>query len=142
MCSCFCQPVVDISVIYTATSSYVQAALTVGGAAAVPDAAKSVRYESIGPNGYTFVPLLVETVRRVGKPAMELINNLAATAVVGGAIEKGPLMVGALRELSVGLCRGNGALYRRSLGGSARASGSAFMAGMTVTTFDFSTGVR
>ena len=42
--------VVDVSVIHPAASSYVQAARTVGGAAAVRDAAKRVRYESIGPN--------------------------------------------------------------------------------------------
>ena len=37
-------------------------------------------------------------------------------------------MAGALRELSVGLCRGNGVLYRHSLGVLPRASASAFMA--------------
>lgn len=128
--------VVDVSVIHPAASSYLQAARTVGGAAAVRDAAKTVRYESIDPNGYTFVPISVETFGRLGKPAMELINKLAATAAAGGAVEKSAFMANALRELSVGLCRGNGVLYRSSLGVLARASGSAFMAGMTVPTSD------
>ena len=65
---------------------------------------------------------------------MELINKHAATA--GGAVEKGAFTAGALRELSVGLCRGNSVLYRRSIGVRARASSSNFMAGMTVPTSD------
>ena len=80
------------SVIHPAASSYVQAARTVGGAAAVRDAAKRLRYESIGPNGYTFVPISVETFGRLGKPAMELINKLAATVAAGGAVEKSAFM--------------------------------------------------
>ena len=51
-------------------------------------------------------------------------------------------MAGALKELSVGLCGGNGVLYRRSLGVVGRASGGAFMAGMTVPTSDVPYGVR
>ena len=45
-------------------------------------------------------------------------------------------MAGALRELSVGLCRGNGVLHRRSLGVLARVNGSAFMAGMAVASYN------
>ena len=45
-------------------------------------------------------------------------------------------MAGALRELSVGLCRGNGVLCRRSLGVLVRASRSNFMARLTVPTSD------
>ena len=119
---------VDISVIHPADFSDVQAALI------VEDAAKRVRYESIDLNGYTFVPISVETFRRLGKPAMELINKLAAMAAARGAVEKGAFMAGALRELSVGLFRGNGVLYRRSLGVLARVSGNAFMAAMIVPT--------
>ena len=44
---------------------------------------------------------------------MELINKFAATATVGGDVKNGAFMAGALRELSVGLCRGDGVLYRR-----------------------------
>ena len=62
-----------------------------------------VRYASIEPGSYTFVPIAVETFRQLGKPAMELINKLAAMAAAGGAEEKGDLMASALRELSVGL---------------------------------------
>ena len=77
----------------------------------------------------------METIGRLGKLAMELIKKLAAVAAAGGAVEKGAYMAGALRQLSVGLCRNKGVLYRGSLGILARA-GSAFMAGMTVPTSD------
>ena len=127
--------IVDVYVIHPAASSCVNVARTVGGAAAVRDASKMVRYESIGPNGHAFIPISVETFGRLGKPAMELIN-IAATAATGGTVEKGAFTAGALRELSVGLCRGNGVLYMHSLSVLARASGSAFVARMTVSTSD------
>jgi hypothetical protein len=41
---------------------------------------------------------------------------------------------GALRELSVGLCRGNFLLYRASVGMLARSSGASFPAGMSLPT--------
>ena len=47
-----------------------------------------------------------------------------------GAVEKDFFMANALRESSVGLCKGNDILHRRSLGGLARATESALMAGM------------
>jgi hypothetical protein len=43
-------------------------------------------------------------------------------------------MAGALRELSVALCRGNGVMIRASLQALARASGSVFRAGFPVPT--------
>ena len=93
--------VVDGSVIHPAASSYLQAPRTVGSAVAVRDAAKTVQYESIDRNGYTFVPISVETFGRLGKPAMEFINKLAATAAAAGAVEKSAFRANALRELSV-----------------------------------------
>ena len=101
-----------------------------------------MRYENSDPNGYTFVPISVETFGQLGKPAMELINKLAATAAAGGAVGKGAFKAGALRELSVGLCRGNGVLYRRSLGVLARVSSSAIIAIMTVPASDVPLRVR
>jgi hypothetical protein len=43
-------------------------------------------------------------------------------------------VAGALRELSVGLIRGNFLLYRASVGMLARSSGSSFRAGLSVPT--------
>ena len=78
---------------------------------------------------------MVEILGRLGKPATELIVKLAATAAARGSVEKGAYMAGELRELSFGLCRGNSVVHRRSLDVLARASGRAYMAGMTVPTF-------
>ena len=60
---------------------------------------------------------------------MELLNTLAETAVDGGVVKESSLTT-ALRELSVGLCRGNAVLYKRSLTVLARVSGNAFQEGM------------
>ena len=52
-------------------------------------------------------------------------------AVDGGVVVKGSFVVNALRELSVGLCKGNGIMLRRGLGVMA------FSAEVNVPTDDF-----
>ena len=126
--------VTDVSVIHPAAASYVRAARVEGGAAASRDQVKRAQYSSADPNGYAFVPLSVETFGRLGKPAMELLNQLATTAASGGTARKDCFVIGALKELSVALCRGNGFVLRRSLGVLARVAGSSFLMGMTVPT--------
>jgi len=128
--------VADVSVIHPAAATYLQAARTAGGAAAVRDQAKRAHYQSADPNGYAFTPLSTETFGRLGKPAMELLNSLATEATAGGVVCKDGFVTNALRELSVSLCRGNGVLHRRCLGHLARVSGHAFRAGMPFPTAD------
>ena len=65
--------------------------------------------------GYAFVPLSTKTFSRLSKPAMVLLDNLAECALVSGIVFKDGFVVNSLRELSVGLCRGNCVLYKRSL---------------------------
>ena len=101
-----------------------------GGAAAVRDAAKRVRYATANPNGYAFTPLSTESLGRLGKPAMKLLSKLAEAAAAGGVRPKDGFVVNALRELSIGLCKGNAVLYKRSMYALARVSGNAFRAGM------------
>ena len=64
-----------------------------------------------------------------------MLNTLAATAAASGVV-KDTFVANALWELSTGLCRGKGALYRRALVVMARAGGIAFQAGMIVPTSD------
>ena len=128
--------VADISVVHPCAPSFVQAAQTEGGAAAARDRRKRTKYQSADPNGYAFSPLSHETFGRIGKPAMELLNTLATTASAGGDVIKDGFVNNALRELSIGLCRGNAVMYRRSLQVLARASGRAFMTGLPVPTAD------
>ena len=59
------------------------------GAAAVRFQSKRAQYESADPNGYAFVPPSTKSFERLGKPAMQLLNTLATTAVDGGAVVKG-----------------------------------------------------
>jgi hypothetical protein len=74
-----------------------------GGAAAAREASKRARYETGDPNGYAFVPLVVESYGRMGKAAMGLLNTLAATAVAGGARKKSTFVTNALRQLQIQL---------------------------------------
>jgi hypothetical protein len=130
--------VTDISVIHPAARTYVRAAAaTAGSAAAVRDQQKRARYDRGGDTGgYAFVPLSVESYGRMGVPAMQLLNTLADTAAASGAVVKGDFVRNTLRELSVGLCKGNGILYRAGLKILARASGRAFLSGTDVPTAD------
>ena len=84
-----------------------------GGAGNVRDAAKTGKYISANPKKYAFIPLSTESYGTLGKPSMELLNTLATTAGTGGVV-KDTFIANALGELSIGLCRGNGALYRRA----------------------------
>ena len=60
---------------------------------------------------------------------MALLNKVAVCASASGVVFKDGFVVNALREPSVGLCRGNFVLYKRSLFALARVSGTAFRAG-------------
>ena len=60
-----------------------------------------------------FIPLSTESYGRLGMPAMGLLNTLAATAAASGVV-KDMFVFNALRQLSIGLCRGSGALYCRA----------------------------
>ena len=51
-----------------------------------------------------------------------------------GGVNKDGFVMNALRELSIGLCRGNAMLYKRSLPVMARVSGTSFRSGMLVPT--------
>ena len=73
-------------------------------------------------------------IGRLGKPAMALLNKVAECASASGVVFKDGFVVNALRELSVGLCRGNWVLYKRSLCALALVSGTAFRAGADIPT--------
>jgi hypothetical protein len=128
--------VADVSVIHPTAPTNVRGARVAGGAAAAREATKRARYETADPNGYAFVPLVVETYGRMGKAAMEMLNTLATAASSSGAVQKSSFVTNALRQLSVALCRGNGVMYRRSLAVLATASGCAFRPGADIITSD------
>jgi hypothetical protein len=76
----------------------------------------------------------VETYRRLGQLAMKLLHLLGDEAAGPGGVMWASFVNGALRELSVGLCRGNFFAYRVSVGMLAGSSGASFRAGMRVPT--------
>jgi hypothetical protein len=127
--------VADVSVTHPAAETYLAAAATRGGAAALRDQQKRALYETRDPHGYTFIPLSHESHGTIGTPAWELLKTLTDAAASGGVDPK-RFRANALRELSVGLCKGNATLYRRSQRVLARASGRAFMPGMDFPTED------
>jgi hypothetical protein len=81
---------------------------------------------------YDLVPLSVESLGRLGKPAMGLLHALADVAASGGGVCKSAFVTSALRRLSVALCRGNGRMHGESLFTLALASGRAFQPGLLV----------
>jgi hypothetical protein len=127
--------ITDISVIHPLSLNIIsQMATTAGAAASHRDQWKRTAYAREEPHGYGFVPFSVETYARLGQPGMKLLHSLGDEAAGPGGVTRASFVHGALRELSVGLCRGNFFAYRASVGMLARCSGASFRAGMRVPT--------
>jgi hypothetical protein len=125
----------DLSVVHPLSiNTLPRAAITAGAAASHRDQQKRTAYARVEPNGYGFVPFSVETYGRIGQPAMKLLHDLGEEAAGPGGVSRSSFVAGALRELSVGLCRGNFLAYRASLGVLARSSGSSFRPGLSLPT--------
>jgi hypothetical protein len=69
-----------------------------------------------------------------GNQCFDLLQHEGDEAAGPGGVTRASFVNGALRELSVGLCRGNFFAYRASVGMLARCSGASFRAGMRVPT--------
>jgi hypothetical protein len=65
---------------------------------------------------------------------MKLIHALGDEAARPDGVTRAPFFAGALREISVGLCRGSFFMYRGCLGMFAKSSGTGIRAGMSVPT--------
>jgi hypothetical protein len=127
--------IADVSVIHPLSLNTLSpAAATAGAAAARRDQQKRASYARVEPNGYAFTPFSIESYGRLGQPAMQLLHALGDEASGPGGVTRASFVAGALRELSVGLCRGNFLMYRASTGMLARVSGRGFQAGMAVPT--------
>ena len=63
-----------------------------------------------------------------GDPAMAVLNKLAERALAGGAVFKDDLVLNALHNGSVGLCRGKCVARKRNLYALAHLSANAFCA--------------
>jgi hypothetical protein len=110
------------------------AATTAGAAAARRDQQKRATYARLEPNGFLFVLFSVESYWRLGQPAMTLLHALGDEAASRGGIGRASFVAGALRDLSIGLCRGIFFMYRACLCMLAKSSGTGFRADMRVPT--------
>jgi hypothetical protein len=79
-----------------------------------------------------FVPMSVESFGRLGAPALTLLGDLADQAVQAGGpgLSWAAFISGALRELSVALCRGNASLCQSGAYVATSAAGRAPMRGL------------
>jgi hypothetical protein len=125
--------ITDISVIRPLSLNIIsRAAATAGAAASHRDQLKRTAYARVEPHGYGFVPFSVDTYGRLGLPAMKQLHLLGGQAAGPGGVARASFVNGALRELNVGLCRGNFFACRASVGMLARPSGTSSRAGMRV----------
>jgi hypothetical protein len=117
---------------YIYASFAMGAARAPGFAAAARDASKRRAYRQVS-SALPFVPMSVESFGRLGAPALTLLGDLADQAVQAGGpgLSRAVFISGALRELSVALCRGNASLCRSGAYVATRAAGRAPMRGLT-----------
>jgi hypothetical protein len=123
----------DVSVIHPLSNNSLSAAATSPGAAAARRDHQK-RTAGVELNGYAFVPFSVESYGHIGQPAIKLLHPLGDEAAGPGGITRASFVAGTLRELSVGLCRGNFLMYRASGGMFAWVSSRGFPAGLAVPT--------
>jgi hypothetical protein len=127
--------IVNISITHPlAINTLAEAATMAGAAAARRDQQKRAMYSRVQPDGYPFVPFSVESYGRIGQPAMKLLLALGDEAAGLGGVTRASFVAGALREIGVGLCRGNFFMYRACLGMYTQSSGMEFRVGMRVPT--------
>jgi hypothetical protein len=78
-----------------------------------------------------FAQFSVESYGRLGVPALKLLHDLGNEAASPRTnVTRASFVAGALRELRVGLCHGNCAIYRASTGSPARVTGQSFHTGL------------
>ena len=103
--------VIDVSVINVLARSHVAAAAARDGAAAAKrDEQKKAAYAARGNSGaYKFIPFSVETLGRLGSPALSLLTKLggAATEASAGAFSSRQFVDGVLQEISIILAHYN-----------------------------------
>jgi hypothetical protein len=105
--------VADVSVVHPAAESFIwQPAQQAGTAASAQDTAECQKYGSGQVAGGSFMPPSTESCARMGRPAMQFLGTLANTASTAVASDvTTSFLVGALRELSIALVKGNEVIY-------------------------------
>ena len=123
----------DVSVTHCCADTYVgQAAANAGSAAEARAANKVAKYALREPGGYDFTPLVVESCGRLCSATHKLLNLLGRQASDNGRVTKGAWVEGALRRLSVALCKRHDFLFRANLHAICRTAGKHPTRGATV----------
>ena len=132
----------DGSIIHPGASGCIrQAAQQAGAAAAKRDQDKRALYATSDPHGYHFVPFSVESYGRLGQPALQFLNKVAAVACSNAddsELDKSTFLETAYSEISVALCRGVAHLYSRCTQNLVPLSGSRYQPGLDSATVDVS----
>ena len=108
---------------YCADTCVETAAATAGSAAEVRAAKKVAKYAVQEHAGYAFDALVVESYGRECSATYTLLHLLGRLAADSGRVNNGVWVEGALRRLSITLCKGNGFLFRDNLQAFSRATG-------------------
>jgi hypothetical protein len=111
--------IVDVSTHPAGAANRAAAAANDGAAVAKRDSEKRRTYIRLEPNGYPFTPFSDETYGRLGKPAIAVLGRLGVEAAGAAGLStasKSAFVWSALRELSVGVCRGNCVMDGKALG--------------------------
>lgn len=117
---------VDISITHPAADSYCKAAARqTGAAAAERDQRKVQHHAADGTPGYTFIPFSIETYGKLGKPASELLKDMAW----GASGDRHSFLSWAYTEISVRLIRQNAEILKTFCGAVARGMGQDFIQG-------------
>ena len=85
------------------THTHTHAADEDGAAAARKDAEKTAKYAARGDTGYKFIPFSVESLGRLGKPALALLTKLGRLAAERShdSLTVRQFVDGVLQEISV-----------------------------------------
>jgi hypothetical protein len=119
--------VAGVSVVHPAADSFIwQPAQQAGTAASALDTAECQKCGSGQVAGRSFMPPSTESCARMGRPAMQFLGTLANTASTAAAsdVTTSSLLVGALRELSMALVKGNEVIYTEPLHVTAGSTGA------------------
>jgi hypothetical protein len=124
----------DVSVTHPAADTYVVATAREAGAAAAWRGRERCRkYDTHSKaQDYDFAPFVMGTYRRLGRPAMAGLNDLAEVAAANCRVSKAGCVRCALRELAVALYRGNALMHRVSLSQLVRTAGRGYRPGLLV----------
>jgi hypothetical protein len=108
--------IADIPITHpSAINTLAPVATTAGAAGARRDKQKCATYSRVEPKDFLFVPFSFESYGRIGQPAMKLLHAQGDEAAGPGGVTRASFVAGALREISVGLCRGDFLMYHACL---------------------------